>query len=269
METVDAQTMVDALQDIRENENIKALIIRVNSPGGQAWIADQMVREIEKVKEQMPVIVSMSDVAASAGYMVACLGDTVFAQPNTITGSIGVFGLTFNAAQLLEDKMGIRTYHINTAEHADMGYPDRSLDAYERQVLQNAVDRYYGQFIDLVAEERDLSRAYVDSIGQGRVWSGSRALQLGLVDALGGMKEAEEAARSMAGLDSGSYRLKDYPEYEDPIEQLISDLTQARTPSAWTQLDPAISQAAAWYAKWKTLQGVPLMQMEQELHWKE
>ena len=135
METVDAQTMVDALEDLRENENIKALIIRVNSPGGQAWIADQMVREINKVKEQMPVVVSMSDVAASAGYMVACLGDTVFAQPNTITGSIGVFGLTFNAEQLLEDKMGIRTYHINTAEHADMGYPDRS-DAYERQVFQ-------------------------------------------------------------------------------------------------------------------------------------
>ncbi|NBR83416.1 MAG: signal peptide peptidase SppA [Flavobacteriia bacterium] len=269
METVDAQTMVNALQDIRENEHIKALIIRVNSPGGQAWIADQMVREIDKVKEQMPVIVSMSDVAASAGYMVACLGDTVFAQPNTITGSIGVFGLTFNAEQLLEEKMGIRTYHINTAEHADMGYPDRSLDAYERQVLQNAVDRYYGQFIDLVAEERGLSRSYVDSIGQGRVWSGSRALQLGLVDALGGMKEAEEAARSLAGLDSGSYRLKDYPEYEDPIEQLINDLTQARMPSAWTQLDPAISEAVEWYAKWKTLQGVPLMQMEQELHWKE
>ena len=267
METVDAQTMVNALRDIRENENIKALIMRVNSPGGQAWIADQMVREIDKVKEQMPVIVSMSDVAASAGYMVACLGDTVFAQPNTITGSIGVFGLTFNAEQLLEEKMGIRTYHINTAEHADMGYPDRSLDVYERQVLQNAVDRYYGQFIELVSEERGLSRSYVDSIGQGRVWSGRRALQLGLVDALGGMKEAEEAARTLAGLDSGSYRLKAYPEYEDPIQQLINDLTQARLPNAWTQLDPAITNAVAWYAKWGELQGVPLMQMEHELNW--
>jgi ClpP class serine protease len=94
-------------------------------------------------------------------------------------------------------------------------------------------------------------------------------MQLGLVDALGGMKEAEEAARSMAGLDTGSYRLKDYPEYEDPIEQLISDLTQARIPSVWTQLDPAIAEAVEWYANWKRLQGVPLMQMEQELHWKE
>lgn len=262
---VDAATMTEALRDIRKDEQVKALIIRVNSPGGQAWIADKMVREIELVREQMPVVISMGNMAASAGYMISAVGDTIFTQANTITGSIGVFGLMFQAQELLEEKMGLRTFHINTAEYSDFGSPDRPLKDFERATLQRAIDRYYTHFVELVAENRGLTTSFVDSIGQGRVWSGEKAIALGLADALGGLVEAEEAARKMAGLDSGSYRISEYPVAKDPLEELLESL--GNTQAQWPEIieNSPLKEPLAFYLRWKDWEGVPLMRLESDL----
>lgn len=264
-DVVDAGTMVKALKQIRENDNIKALILRVNSPGGQAWIAEQMVREIELVREEIPVVVSMGNLAASAGYMVSCLGDSVFAQSNTITGSIGVFGLLFQAEELLEDKMGLKTFHINTAAHANMGTPDRALDDYERQILQTAIDNYYGEFIQLVASNRDLDSNFVDSIGQGRVWSGIRALELGLVDAIGGMEEAMNAAVAMADLDEGDFRVVAYPKFKDPVQELLEKMGSAQLDIKEVLPDSKAIDAIEFLSKWEQMEGKALMKMEMEI----
>lgn len=263
--TVDADVMVNALQDIRNDDKVKALVIRVNSPGGQAWIADKMVREIELIRENIPVVISMGNLAASAGYMISAVGDSIFTQSNTITGSIGVFGLMFHAEELLEDKMGLKTFHINTASHSDLGSLDRPLDDFERRTLQKAIDRYYSHFVDLVASNRNLDPSYIDSIGQGRVWSGQRAIELGLADALGGLIEAKEAARKMAGLDSGAYRISEYPVAKDPIEELLEALskTQSKMPD-FIESTP-IEAGLDFFQKWKALESKPLMRMESDI----
>lgn len=223
--------LATTIRKIREDNKIKAVVIRVNSPGGSALTSDIIWREVELTTHVKPVIVSMGNVAASGGYYIACAADTIVADPTTLTGSIGIFGMFFSGEKLIKDKMGIHTNVVKTNEHSDFGgsYPlplpisDRPLTDYERNVLQNFVNQGYETFLSRVMAGRHMTRDKLDSIAQGRVWTGADALKLGLVDVLGGLEDAIKIAANKAGLEK--YNLTEYPVEKNPIEELLNQLT--------------------------------------------
>ncbi|MCF8294656.1 MAG: signal peptide peptidase SppA [Bacteroidales bacterium] len=217
-----SETMAQAIREARKDSTVKAIVLRVNSPGGSALASDIILRELNLARAKKPVIVSMGDVAASGGYYIACMADSVIASENTITGSIGVFGLFFNIGGFLDENIGITVDRVKTNEHADLGSMTRNLTDAERMVVQQSVDEIYDAFLGYVAEGRGKTKADVDSIGQGRVWSGENALALGLIDSYGGLSKAIEIAAQKAGLDH--YRTVDFPEQEDPFEMLLENL---------------------------------------------
>ncbi|MFZ9943985.1 MAG: signal peptide peptidase SppA, partial [Bacteroidia bacterium] len=218
------------IREIRNDEKIKAVVLRVNSPGGDALASDIIWRELELCRKVKPVIVSMGDVAASGGYYISCNADSIFAQPNTITGSIGVFGLMFNAQDMLRNKLGVTIDTYNTGNYSDLGSMTRPMTDSERVIMQSFVEQTYGTFTGRVADGRSMSVADVDSIGQGRVWSGTDALQLGLVDALGGINDAVTAAAQKAGLKN--YRIANYPEMKTTFESILEDFSGESTTKA-------------------------------------
>jgi protease-4 len=222
-QTIGSDRIAATIKKIREDDNYKALVLRINSPGGSALASDIIWREVVLCKKKMPVIVSMGDVAASGGYYIAAPADAIVAQPNTITGSIGVFGMLINAQDLLNNKLGVKLETVKFGEFSDLGSPDRALNEAERKVIQNAIDRVYADFIKRVAEGRKLTEVQVDEIAQGRVWSGVDAKKIGLVDELGGIDKAIEIAVSKAKLTE--YLVVNLPELKDPFEELISSLT--------------------------------------------
>ncbi|MGB0918354.1 MAG: signal peptide peptidase SppA [Flavobacteriales bacterium] len=222
-ETIGSEKISAEIRKARKDDKVKAIVLRVNSPGGSALASDVIWREMVLAKEAKPVIVSMGDVAASGGYYIACAADTILAQPNTITGSIGVFGVLMNAKNLVNNKLGIMVDTAKTNRFADLGSPFRPLTELERGIIQNGVNEIYTDFITKVADGRGMAVADVDSIGQGRVWSGEDALEIGLVDALGGIDDAIEIAANMAELEN--YRVVEYPAKKDPMEKMIQDLT--------------------------------------------
>ncbi len=211
-----------AIKKAREDSKVKAIVLRVNSPGGSALASDVIWRETKLAKESKPFIVSMGDVAASGGYYISCLADTIVAQPNTITGSIGVFGLMMNAEKLLTDKLGLTFDTYKTGPYADMGLPTRALTPMERNKIQKGVEDVYDTFISHVAEGRHISKADVDSIGQGRVWSATDAKRIGLVDMFGSLSDAIKIAAKKAGVDN--YRIKELPEQKEPLQEFLEDL---------------------------------------------
>ena len=222
-DTIGSEKISAEIRKARKDDKVKAIVLRVNSPGGSALASDVIWREMVLAKEAKPVIVSMGDVAASGGYYIACAADTIIAQPNTITGSIGVFGVLMNAKKLVNNKFGIMVDTAKTNRFADLGSPFRPLTELERGIIQNGVNEIYTDFITKVAEGRGMVVADVDSIGQGRVWSGEDALEIGLVDMLGGIDDAIEIAANMADLEN--YRVVEYPAKKDPIEKMIQDLS--------------------------------------------
>ncbi len=222
--SIGSDRIAEALRKARTNDNIKAVVLRVNSPGGSALASEVIWREVDLLRQIKPVIASMGDLAASGGYYISCYADTIIAQPNTITGSIGAFGLFFTGQELLNDKLGVNIETVPTHQYSDLGTFDRALTEGEKSLLIASVDNIYNTFKQRVATGRGLSEAFVDSIGQGRVWSGSDALELGLVDMLGGLDTAISVAHKMAGIE-GEYRVVEYPEQEDPFMRLMKDLT--------------------------------------------
>jgi len=211
------------IRDARKDEDIKAIVLRVNSPGGSALGSDLIWREVKLAHQEKPVIVSMGDLAASGGYYISCAADTIVASENTITGSIGVFGLMFNAKELLNEKLGITSDNVKTNKYADLGSATRAMTSDEKAILQQNIERIYSSFISKVASGRGMTVEQVDSIGQGRVWSGKNALEMGLVDEFGGMTRAVEIAAEKAGLDR--YRLTELPKPRDPIQEFLKQMT--------------------------------------------
>lgn len=222
-QTIGSDRISKAIRKARLDENVKAIVLRVNSPGGSALASDVIWREVVLAKAVKPVVASMGDVAASGGYYISCAADTIVAQPNTITGSIGVFGLLMNLKNLMNNKLGITVDTVKTNHYADLGSAFRPLTQAERDIIQNSVNEIYGSFIGKVAEGRGMKVADVDSIGQGRVWSGYDAKGLGLVDVLGGMEDAIEIAAKMAKLDN--YRVAEYPEQKEPFKAFMEELS--------------------------------------------
>ncbi|MFW6222167.1 MAG: signal peptide peptidase SppA [Bacteroidota bacterium] len=216
-----ADPIAESFRKARKDSSVKVVVFRINSSGGSALASEVMLREVMLTTEVKPVIVSMGDVAASGGYYIASYADKIIANPNTITGSIGVFGVIPNARELLNDKMGITFDNVETNRFADLGSLNRPLTTAERQLIQNEIDRVYETFINHVAEGRDMPVAAVDSIAQGRVWSGVDAQRIGLVDELGGMQLAVETAAEMANLEK--YRLIEYPEQKNFLEMIMED----------------------------------------------
>ena len=222
-EKIGSETTAKAIREARKDSTIKAIVLRVNSPGGSALASDVIWREVTLAKKVKPVIVSMGDVAASGGYYISCAGNYIFAQPNTITGSIGVFGLMPNAQKLFSDKLGIHIDTVNTNKHSDLGSLYRSATETEAAYIQKGVEQVYSTFTKRVAEGRGMSQADVDSIGQGRVWSGADALRIKLVDALGGINDAIKYAVTKGNLKEGAYELLQLPRQKDPLKDLFKD----------------------------------------------
>jgi len=218
---VGSDTYRSLIRKVRLDKTVKALVFRVNSPGGSSLASDVIWREISLTRKEKPVIVSMGDMAASGGYYISCGADSVFANANTITGSIGVFSIVPNFQSFFKNKLGITFDGVKTAPYADMGGGDRPLNETEKRFFQAATDSIYYTFKSRVAAGRKKDIGYVDSIAQGRVWTGTRGLTAGLVDRIGTMQDAMNCAARMAGLKE--YRVKEYPEKKSFFEQLLSN----------------------------------------------
>lgn len=227
-ENIGSEDYIKLIRKVRLDKSIKAVVFRINSGGGSALASDNIWRELVLTRQDKPVVVSFGDVAASGGYYIASAGDSIFASPNTITGSIGVFGIIPNMQGFFNDKLGVTFDGVKTATYADAGAIYRPLTGKEKSFIQAGIDRTYTQFKQRVAEGRKKNVAYIDSIAQGRVWSGEDALRLGLVDRLGGLDVAVASAAHMAKLKS--YRLREYPERKSFLNSLLSK--ESSTPVA-------------------------------------
>lgn len=213
------------LRKLRDDDNVKAVILRVNSPGGSAYASEQIWNEVVQLKARKPVIVSMGDFAASGGYYISCAADTIIAQPNTLTGSIGIFGMFPNPHKLITDKLKLNIETVKTNRFADFGALGRPFSTDERAIMQRYINNGYATFIERCADGRGVSKADIEAVAQGRVWTGEMAQQLGLVDLLGDIEMAEEIAAQKAGIDS--YTLISYPEEQNMLAMLLDQTKES------------------------------------------
>ena len=212
--------MAKTLKSVRLDDKVKAVVFRIDSRGGSSLASDIIWREAKLLAEEKPLIVSMSDVAASGGYYIATPARKILAEPTTITGSIGVFGLIPNAEKLLNDKMGVTFEYIGTGKNSDMGRIDRPLTSNQKEYIGSIIDKIYDTFLTRVADGREMTKEDVHAVAQGRVWTGKMAKEVGLVDQLGGLEDAIAVAAEEAGLKD--YRLKELPKSKDPIVEMVA-----------------------------------------------
>ena len=214
---------VKVLREVRADSSIKAVVLRVNSPGGSAQVSDNIWHEVELTKQVKPVVVSMGDYAASGGYYISCPASYIMAGEYTLTGSIGVFGLGLNLQKLMSNRLGLYVETVKTNKISDIGSAYRPMTTAEREIMQGEVEKIYSTFVSRVSTGRNLSTELVDSIGQGRVWCGVDALRLHLIDAYGGLTDAIAKAAEMSGTEK--YTVVDYPKQEDGFEAMMKMLT--------------------------------------------
>lgn len=220
VEGIDSEKTIKALRQLRDEESIKAVVLRINSPGGSAYGSEQIWQEVKSLREKKPVIVSMGDYAASGGYYIASAANCILANPTTLTGSIGIFGMIPNAEELLTQKLGLHFDAVNTHQFSDMGSIGRSLKPQERDAIQQMVNKGYETFVNRCAEGRNTSAEAIKAVGEGRIWTGEMAKGLGLVDQLGGIEEAINLAAQYA--DITTYSLLNYPEQEGFLSMLLN-----------------------------------------------
>jgi protease-4 len=218
-ESIGSARISRTISEARLDTSIKAIVLRINSPGGDALASDIIWREVDLAKKKKPVVVSMGDVAASGGYYIACDANEIVAEPTTITGSIGVFGLIPNAQELMNDKLGITIDTVSTNTHAAGGSVFYPLKSDEETVLQSGIENFYHTFLTRVANGRNLTTAQVDSIAQGRVWSGIQAREIGLVDTLGDMNLAIKIAAEKAHITT--YTIEELPTLINPLKKFL------------------------------------------------
>lgn len=220
-EGINSEKVIKDLRKLREDETVKAVVLRVNSPGGSAYGSEQIWREVVLLKEKKPVIVSMGDYAASGGYYISCAADYIVADPTTLTGSIGIFGMFPNMEELLTDKLGLHFDMVKTNKFADMGTLARPFNADERAAMQNYINNGYKLFVKRCADGRGMSVEAIEKIAEGRVWTGATAKELGLVDELGGLDKAIEIAAQKAEVEA--YSLLTYPSKESFFSSLMNE----------------------------------------------
>ncbi len=229
-ETIGGDTYRNLIRKARLDNEVKAIVVRINSGGGSAMASENIWRELTVARKDKPVVVSFGDVAASGGYYLSCNADSIFAQPNTITGSIGVFILLPNMQKFFQNKLGMTFDGVKTSPDADALSVTKPLSPAQRQYLQNDVDTIYHTFKQRVADGRKLTLEYVDSIGQGRIWSGTRALELKLVDRSGGLDDAIACAAKLARITS--YGLKEFPEPRNIFDMIFGEYQRDAKQSA-------------------------------------
>ena len=229
-ERIVGQKVIKDLEKLANDDDVKAVVLRVNSPGGSAYASEQIWHQLMKIKEKKPLVVSMGGYAASGGYYISCPADWIVAEPTTITGSIGIFGMFFNGNELLEKKMGLKSYSVKTNEYGDfgagiMGLMLRDMTPNERTHLQSYINRGYELFTKRVADGRKKEQDYIKTIGEGRVWTGVHAKGIGLVDQLGGLDVAIEEAKKRAKLEKCS--VMNYPAEENLFSKLMDTATNS------------------------------------------
>jgi protease-4 len=218
-EFIDGEKLSREIRKVRQDSSYKAIVLRINSPGGTVFDSETIWREVKLAAGEKTLVVSFGDVAASGGYYLSCAADKILASPNTITGSIGIFGTIPNFGELLNDKLGITTDVVKTNKNSDLLTLTRPMTEVERQLIQNSIEEGYDTFISHVAEGRGMTTAEVDSKGQGRVWSGENAKEIGLIDDFGGLNDAISLAAEIEGLEE--YRTVDLPGLPDPFQELF------------------------------------------------
>ena len=218
-EGIDSKKVIKDLRKLKDDEDVKAVVLRVNSPGGSAYGSEQIWYAVSELKKEKPVIVSMGDYAASGGYYISCNADTIVAEPTTLTGSIGIFGM-FPNAKGLTDKIGVNFDVVKTNKYADFGMLTRPMNDGEKGLMQMYVNNGYDLFLTRCSDGRGISKEDLDKIAQGRVWTGSKAKELGLVDELGGLDKALDIAIAKAGVDA--YTVMSYPKKESFFESLMN-----------------------------------------------
>ncbi len=244
------------IRKARLDDDIKAIVIRINSGGGSALVSENLWRELTLAKASKPVVISFGDVSASGGYYLSCNADSIFADPMTITGSIGVFSIVFNTQSFFKNKLGVTFDRVQTAKNPDAITMYQPMTEMQKKFMQNDVDSIYHDFTSRVADGRKKQITYIDSIGQGRVWSGEKALELGLIDRIGGIQDALDCAAHMAKLKS--YRLREYPEPENFRDLLLNSF--GRSVKVKTIREDLGEQGAQWYqmmSDYQTMSGVP------------
>lgn len=243
-----SEDMVKSIRTLRGDDKVKAVVMRVNSPGGSALASEVILRELQLLKQKKPLIVSMGDVAASGGYYISCQADSIFAMPNTITGSIGVFSMLFSAEGLMKNKLGITVDGVKNAPYADFPTVSRTLNADEGHRMQTGVDTIYSIFKRRVAAGRKISEADVDSIAQGRVWTGKDALAIHLIDAYGNLDRAIQSAAAKAKL--GNYQVVTYPAPVDKFESLMRKVSRAKGSASTSVVKEAIESEMGTEFEW-------------------
>lgn len=250
--SIGGESFSKQIRTLRQDEDVDAIVIRINSPGGSALASEVMWREIELAKAVKPVVVSMGGVAASGGYYIACNSDRIFAEENTITGSIGVFGLIPNLENFLTNKLGVTFDEVLLNDHATSNGITNKLSDFESKVIQANVDKVYETFTSRVAEGRKLPIDSVLNVASGRVWTGEQALARGLVDEIGGLEEAIIYAAQLAELED--YKIQEYPKKKSPIENIMEDFGMAAKQSSIEK------ELGAFYPYYKELKNIETMQ---------
>ncbi len=220
---IGGNSYADLIRKVKKDTSVKAIVLRVNSPGGNAIASDIMWNELNLAAKVKPVVISMGNYAASGGYYISAPGTKIYANPMTISGSIGVFGLIPNASKLLEQKLGLTTEIVNTNKNSDFPSILRPMNNYEKEIMQLSIENIYSDFVSKVAAGRKMTAKSVDSIGQGRVWSGNSAQKIGLVDEIGGLKDAINGAAKLAGIEH--YSVRELPVIEDPYTRILTQLS--------------------------------------------
>lgn len=265
-EMIGADKFVEEIRKAREDKDIKAIVLRVNSPGGEYRSSDMIWREIEVAKKSKPVIASMSDYAASGGYYISMGCDTIVAQPHTISGSIGIFGVIFNLSDFLNDKLGITFDEVRTGKFGETYTVTRPLTEVEKNFIQKALDDHYETFTSKAAEGRGVTSDDIKKIASGRVWTGIQAKERNLVDVMGGFNDAVRIAAEKAGV-SDDYKVRFYPKQKPFLEELMSQLEENAKASA---IRSELGEMSGWYNQYKkvkTYQGAQArMPFELQFH---
>ena len=249
--TIGSDGLSKAIREAREDKDVKAIVLRVNSPGGSALASDIIGYEVEQAMKEKPVVVSMGNYAASGGYWISAKSNCIFAEPTTITGSIGVFGTLPNLKKFMNEKIGLTVDVAKTNENADFGSLFQPLSEAQYACLQQNVVRTYDHFTQRVAEGRNLRQSYVDSIGQGRVWAGVDAIELGLVDQLGNLKDAVAYAAKLASVQD-DYKTVEYPKQKDFMTRLMESMNQE------DEIQAAVKQQMGpYYQYFEALKQIP------------
>jgi protease-4 len=244
---------VKIIEKLRTDDKVKAIVLRVNSPGGSAMASENIWRELTLARDKgIKVVVSMGDYAASGGYYIACASDSIFAEAESLTGSIGVFNMFPDVSELMNDKLGISFDTVKTGEYSAGFNPVLGLSDKEGEFMQNFVDEMYETFLKRVSEARGMTRDEAHAVAQGRIWSGNRALELGLVDKIGGLDEALASAAGLAGLEK--YRLVTYPKPKDPLQSLIEEIMGQESNTISTRvIERELGEYATYYKMARSL----------------